>query len=84
MAIHSVRLLQLNKARVVAILTPHSRRAPPLFAGLFLFIGKLILEAPMGAKSNQMSDPFLLNCRSFSVSPHQNLCCHPYPQVCAQ
>jgi hypothetical protein len=32
---HSVFSIQLNKARVVAILTPHFRRAPLLFYGPF-------------------------------------------------
>src|SRR4051812_30701415 len=32
---HSVFSIQLNKARVVAILTPHFRRAPLLFQELF-------------------------------------------------
>src|ERR1039458_8979572 len=35
MTIHSVLLFQLTKARVVAILTPHSRRAPLLSSGSF-------------------------------------------------
>jgi hypothetical protein len=54
MAIHSVSLSQLNKARVVAILTPHSRRAPPLFTGIFSnLIAVLISEALGRAMSNQ-------------------------------
>jgi hypothetical protein len=50
MAIHSVGLFQLNKARVVAILTPHSRRAPPLFAGLFFIYRQIDFGSANGCQ----------------------------------